>query len=206
MTTHFSAKRGVLGPWFLPQGKVRVCEWVPGFLSCAGLCQRGPFLSCPIQSTELWAVWLRGNEWLGEHQPGLWMEHIKRNWILLTALRTPSGSPLMSNWRCITSGFPQLALRHPSAPHASPTETTTSWLAPFACYWGYWEWTFPGSQRACSDSQLDSMWFWKSTQTWAFSTTLGKVKEKLSALGLAFQEHNLKNFSLRRKKKCGVDP
>lgn len=45
-------------PWFLLWGKMMACEWVPGFPSLVGPCQRGPFPSCHIQSTESWAAWL----------------------------------------------------------------------------------------------------------------------------------------------------
>ena len=34
-------------------------------------CQRGPFLSCPIESTESWTEWVGGRKRLGEQQIGL---------------------------------------------------------------------------------------------------------------------------------------
>lgn len=35
-----------------------MCEGASGFPSCVGPCQRGSFLSHPIQSTKSWAPWL----------------------------------------------------------------------------------------------------------------------------------------------------
>lgn len=47
-----SAKRELLGRVFYHGGK-QECVRTPGFSSYAGCCQRGPFISGPIQNTEL---------------------------------------------------------------------------------------------------------------------------------------------------------
>lgn len=52
------SKRTLLGLWFIPQRKRRVCEWAPGSLSYVGHYPGGPFLSGLIQHTESWAAWL----------------------------------------------------------------------------------------------------------------------------------------------------
>lgn len=58
--------QSLLNPWFLSAGKVRTCEWVPGFASYVGHCKRGPFFSHSIQYTEPWAPWLGGRKKLGD--------------------------------------------------------------------------------------------------------------------------------------------
>ena len=55
-TTH--SKRTLLGLWFIPQRKGRVCEWALGSLTYVGHYPEGPFLSGLIQHTESWAAWL----------------------------------------------------------------------------------------------------------------------------------------------------
>lgn len=56
--TQLRAKRELLGRWFFPWGRRRVCERAPDFLSCEEHCQRGSFLSHSIQTTESWAAGL----------------------------------------------------------------------------------------------------------------------------------------------------
>ena len=47
------AKTKCLSPPSHPSGKMRACDWGPGFLSCAGCFQRCPLLFCSIQNTEM---------------------------------------------------------------------------------------------------------------------------------------------------------
>ena len=58
----FRAKRYLPGPWFLLQGQVRACELTCSFSNCVGCCQKGPLISWPIQSAELWDEWLGWEE------------------------------------------------------------------------------------------------------------------------------------------------
>ena len=47
----FRAKRDPHGPWFFPQGKMKV-KWASSFPSLAGHCPRCPLLAHPTQNTE----------------------------------------------------------------------------------------------------------------------------------------------------------
>lgn len=49
IVTQLSAKRDLVDLWFYLQGKVRECEWVLGFPSWVGQCQRDQLFSHSIQ-------------------------------------------------------------------------------------------------------------------------------------------------------------
>lgn len=69
-TAQLRAQRDLLAPWFLPWGKVSVCEWRPSFPSCTRRCQRGA-LSHSIQKTDV-STWLWGRQGLREQELGFW--------------------------------------------------------------------------------------------------------------------------------------
>lgn len=91
---HRWVQRHPFGVDFNPRGKVRTRELAPGFRSCMGCGQRGPFLSRPVQSThpELqergWKEARRGAARL----PGRYREADPM------ASRTPSRSPRRACW------------------------------------------------------------------------------------------------------------
>lgn len=70
--------------------------------SCAGCCQRVPFLSHPIQNTEVCQATGEkvGRKWLQEQKPGL-SESIKGMQTLLTAFQSLLESPSKNHGGCL---------------------------------------------------------------------------------------------------------
>ena len=59
---HSSVPRETFSPLISNAGKSESIWWGTIFPSSTGCSQRGPFLSCSIQSTELWTEWWRQEE------------------------------------------------------------------------------------------------------------------------------------------------
>lgn len=91
-------------------------KWEDNFPSCVEPCQRGPFLSHHIQSTELWVAWPGKQKRLEEQQREI-SEGIKRRWILLCC-GIHQEAPHMNHWGYlwITPNW-AWALPMPYAPH-----------------------------------------------------------------------------------------
>lgn len=105
------AKRDLLDPWFLPWGKVRVCEWAPISPSVQGAATQANFSLTPsrLLNYELHDWWWKGwGENLEDCQTGF-SEDMKEIWILQIASQALSGSPSTSY-----RGLP------PTSPWATP--------------------------------------------------------------------------------------
>ena len=159
--------------WFLVRGKVRKYEWVPGFPSYMGHCQRGPPRSHPNQIIELWAVQLREGEQLRDHP----FESIKGTQILH---QLPwKAHPWAAQMPC-----PQIPLTGPwacSVLHTSPTHPPMLWqflvCAPGDGENEIWQTASEHTQRASLNLHVR-----EGLQIWAFSIALEKAKGRLSAL------------------------
>lgn len=128
-TAQFSAKKDILGFWFLPNRKITV--WLRTQLP--RLCRVLPkrlilFWSHP----EYWDInyTTRSGEWLGKQESRIGRKHSKKMWTLLLTLGVPLGSQLMSHWGSFTCIFHYLTHRHPNPLDASPTPNQTLCLAP----------------------------------------------------------------------------
>lgn len=102
---------------------IRECPAPQLDTASVGHCQRGTLLSHHIQNTEVSCTTEGGGFGgrLGAQQAGLGMHQRER--ILLTTLQTPLEGPPTNLQRGLACRWFQLAHRHPSVLHTSPTQT-----------------------------------------------------------------------------------
>ena len=146
---------------YLPQPEIypvesRMCEWAPGFPSGVGCCQRGSFLSCPVQNTKLGASWLGGGNSLGDRQIEL-LEGIKGTWVnsskcMHKLLGMPHVQIPPAGWQAT----PALCMHHLH---------TLSTLWPAFCKCSQW-W----HKQALADS------WWVRVESWAIVPPLGNKR------------------------------
>lgn len=146
---------------------------------------------------EYWVMnYVTGGEWVvGRTADRALNETYQREADTIIASGILSGSPLMSHWGHITCWFLQKAHKHPtSTPCDTPTCSPTSWLDPCACSWGWQEQVFADSMHR------KPIWLGMAEThiNWAFSTPVGKEKERHSYLAWLFRHTVLRIPSQER--------
>lgn len=108
------AEWDLLGPWFLPQGKLRVCRWVSSFPSYMWCCHKSLFFSHSTLN-KVMSCMTKGEKKLRELQIKR-SEGIKWIYTYPTTSQTISGSLPMKHWRCLIYKNPQLSHGYPWCP------------------------------------------------------------------------------------------
>lgn len=169
--------------------------WISGQLpSYAGLCQRGPFLSCHIQSMMLWVAWLGGRKMLREKQKA---QTALKECEFYYLCQSPSRSPSMSHKGCLACGYPQLAHGHSQySGHLTqippPPLCQLSVHTPNKGENKFWQMATEHTQKA--DPNL---WTRERTSTWALAMPMGGKKGRFSAPGLVYWRMQRRHTSLR---------
>lgn len=161
-----SAKWDLFSLWFIPLGTVKSCERAAGFPSCSACYWRGPFLSFPTQSTELWAAQLRGRRGCDRTDRGL-KKH-PRDTDSTEHVKAPPRGQLTNCWRHLSLGFPQPAYGHPLHSMNFPSHTVLLQGRLLVCVWWQQEWALADGScsHLCNISEMTRLCIWRIDWRW----------------------------------------